>query len=51
MHAAPRGQVLQYVTVPVVQDISTHAYNPVVAFACLHILSAAGGSDKSILVR
>ncbi|AOY98969.1 hypothetical protein BKK81_06625 [Cupriavidus sp. USMAHM13] len=41
----------EYVTVPVVQDISTHAYNPVVAFACLHILSAAGGSDKSILVQ
>ncbi len=41
----------EYVTVPVVQDISTHAYNAVVAFACLHILSATGGSGKYIVVQ
>jgi hypothetical protein len=36
----------EYVILPVVQDISTHAYNPVVGFACVHILLAVGSSGK-----
>jgi len=38
----------EYVTVPVVGDISTHSFVPIVAFACLHIDLADGGSGKYI---
>ncbi len=41
----------EYVTVPVVEDIDTHAHNPVVGLACMRIISAAGGSDKSIIAH
>ncbi|MEY3474444.1 MAG: hypothetical protein RL087_902, partial [Pseudomonadota bacterium] len=40
-----------YVMVPMVEQVSTHVYAPILGFACLHILSAAGGSDKSIVVQ
>ncbi|MDR6605926.1 TadG family pilus assembly protein [Pseudomonas synxantha] len=38
----------EYVTVPVVVDISTHSFVPIVGFACLHIDLADGGSGKYI---
>lgn len=41
----------EYVMVAVVDDISTHAEVPVVAFACLRILSAYGGNEKRITVQ
>ncbi|TKC86916.1 hypothetical protein FAZ69_20035 [Trinickia terrae] len=41
----------EYVTVPVVSSLATGAYQPVVAFACLKIDSATGGSNKYIVVE
>lgn len=41
----------EYVTVPVVKNIDTHAQNPIVAFACIHIDLAVGGSQKYIQVE
>ncbi len=41
----------EYVMVPVVEDIDTHAHNTVVGLACMRIISAAGGSDKSIVAH
>ena len=41
----------EYVTVPIVQDISTHSYNSIVAYACMRILSATGGSEKYITMQ
>ncbi|MGO4366633.1 TadG family pilus assembly protein [Pseudomonas sp. PAB10] len=38
----------EYVTIPVVVNISTHSFAPIVAFACLHIDLADGGSGKYI---
>lgn len=46
--SAAGNKSCEYVTVPIVVDVSTHSSVPIVAFACLHIISAAGGSDKSI---
>ncbi len=40
----------EYVIVPVVADLNK-GDQPVVAFGCMRILSAAGGSDKSIVVQ
>ncbi|TXC79487.1 hypothetical protein FRZ40_34445 [Paraburkholderia azotifigens] len=40
----------EYETVPVVNDVST-GYQQVVAFACLHVLSATNGSTPYILVQ
>ena len=31
--------------------MTKHAFSPVVAFACLRILSASGGSAKYVLVQ
>ena len=41
----------EYVMAPVVARIDTHAYNPVLAFACLHIILAKGASEKYIQVE
>jgi Flp pilus assembly protein TadG len=49
--SAAGNKACEYVMVPVVEDISTHAYTPVVGMACLHILSATGGSGKYILAQ
>ena len=49
--SAAGNKSCEYVTVPVVKDISTHAYNSVVAFACMRILSATGGSEKYITMQ
>jgi hypothetical protein len=37
--------------VAVVRNLSTHAYEPVLAFACMRILNAVGGNDKYITVQ
>lgn len=49
--SAAGNKTCEYVMVPVVNDVSTHAYNSVVGMACLHILSATGGSGKYILAQ
>ncbi|MNS30303.1 hypothetical protein D3C72_623290 [compost metagenome] len=41
----------EYVTIPIVVNVSTHSSVPIVAFACLHIDSAVGGSEKYIQVE
>ena len=41
----------EYVKVAVVNDITTHSNQPVVAFACLHVILAKGGSSKYIEVQ
>lgn len=38
----------EYVMAPVVAKVDTHAYNPVLAFACLHVILAKGASEKYI---
>ncbi|MFJ2364588.1 pilus assembly protein TadG-related protein [Pseudomonas sp. NPDC087697] len=46
--SAAGDKTCEYVTVPIVGNITTHAAVPVVAFACLHIDLADGGSGKFI---
>ncbi|WP_337442034.1 pilus assembly protein TadG-related protein [Cupriavidus necator] len=48
--SAAGNKSCEYVIVPVVDNIDTHAKVPVVAFACLHILSASK-KDKAITVQ
>ena len=38
----------EYVNVPIVQDVSTHSHTPIVAYTCIRIVSATGGSEKYI---
>lgn len=45
------NKTCEYVRVPVVETIDTHSRQPVLAFACVRILSAAGGSGKYILFQ
>lgn len=49
--SAEGNKACEYVTVPVVINVDAHAPVPVVAFACLHIDRAVGGSDKYIQVE
>ena len=46
--SASGNKSCEYVLVPVVDNISTHAWNPIKAFACIHIDLAVGGSGKYI---
>ncbi|OLL32207.1 hypothetical protein BTH42_07065 [Burkholderia sp. SRS-W-2-2016] len=48
--AAGNGQCA-WETVAVVSDLSTGSFQPVVAFACIHILSASNGSKPYVLVQ
>lgn len=48
--AAGNGQC-EWVTAPVVNTLSTNGFQPVVAFACLHILNAKNGSFPYVLVQ
>jgi hypothetical protein len=41
----------EYVTIPVVSEVTLHERTPIVAFACVHILLAKGGSDKYIQLQ
>lgn len=41
----------EYVTIPVVTNLDTHEYSPIVAFACIHIDLAVGGSGKYVQVE
>lgn len=43
----------EFVTVPVIEtdDVDTHSRTPVVAFACVRILRADGGSEKYVEVQ
>lgn len=41
----------EYVNVPIVQDVSTHAHVPVIAYTCMRIVSAVGGSQKYITMQ
>ncbi|MBN3751754.1 hypothetical protein G3N95_02300 [Paraburkholderia sp. Tr-20389] len=41
----------EYETVPVVSSLGTSSYQPVVAFACVHILSATKGSKPYVLLQ
>ena len=41
----------EYAQVPVVDMLSTHSHQPVLAFACVRIILAATGSDKYILFQ
>lgn len=49
--SAAGNKSCEYVTVPVVKDINSHAHNSVIAFACMRILSASGGSEKYITMQ
>lgn len=46
--SAAGNKTCEYVMIPVVNDVMTHADVQVIAFACVHILSATGGSGKYI---
>ncbi|MCU1752104.1 TadE/TadG family type IV pilus assembly protein [Pseudomonas sp. 6D_7.1_Bac1] len=46
--SAAGDKTCEYVTIPIVGNITTHAAVPIVAFACLHIDLANGGSGKYI---
>lgn len=41
----------QYVFIPVVQSINSHAFNTIIAFSCVQILNAVGGSSKYAVVQ
>jgi Flp pilus assembly protein TadG len=41
----------QYVFIPVVQTINSHAFNTIIAFSCVQILNAVGGSSKYAVVQ
>jgi len=41
----------EYANVPIVQDVSTHSYTPIVAYTCIRIVSAIGGSEKYITMQ
>lgn len=43
----------EFVSVPVIEtnDVDTHSRTPVVAFACVRVLRAAGGSEKYVEVQ
>jgi hypothetical protein len=49
--SATGNKKCQYVFIPVVQFLNAHAFNPVIAFACVQILSAVGGSGKYAVVQ
>ena len=49
--SAAGNRSCEYVTLPVVNVVNTHAQNPIVAFACVHILSADKGSNPYIEVE
>lgn len=49
--SAAGDRTCEYVMVAVVNDLSTHALQPVLAFACMRILNAVGGNDKYITVQ
>lgn len=51
--SAAGDKTCEYVSIPVIEtnDVTVHAKIKVVAFACLHILDAVGGSQKYILVQ
>jgi hypothetical protein len=40
-----------YVLAPIVADITKHAQNPIIGFACLNIIKADGGSTKATTAR
>lgn len=47
--AALANQTCRYVTVAVFNNTTTTGYNTITGFACIEILSASGGSSKSIV--
>ena len=44
-------QTCRYVTVPIFNNTTTTGYNKITGFACMEILSASGGSNKTITAR
>jgi hypothetical protein len=46
--SASGNKSCEYVVISVVDNIATHAHNPIAAFACIHIDLAVGGSKKYI---
>ena len=41
----------EYANVPIVQEVSTHSFTPIVAYTCIRIVSAIGGSEKYITMQ
>ena len=46
--SAAGTKACEYVLVPIVQDLTTSSYERILAFACVHIDGASGGSAKYI---
>ncbi|AIO40659.1 tad-like Flp pilus-assembly family protein [Burkholderia cenocepacia] len=46
--SAAGNKTCEYVLVPIVQDLTTTSYERILAFACVHIDGASGGSSKYI---
>ncbi|WP_175810910.1 pilus assembly protein TadG-related protein [Burkholderia cepacia] len=46
--SAAGNKACEYVLVPIVQDLTTTSYERILAFACVHIDQAVGGSGKYI---
>lgn len=46
--SAAGNKACEYVMVPIVQDLTTKSYERILAFACVHIDQAVGGSGKYI---
>lgn len=49
--SAAGNKVCEYVSVPIVQDVSTHSYTPIIAYTCMRIVNAVGGSQKYIVMQ
>ncbi len=49
--SAAGNKKCEYAMVPIIQDVSTHSHQPVVAFACVHVLDGIGGSGKYVLFQ
>lgn len=49
--SATGNQKCQYAFIPVVQSLNSHAFNQILAFSCVQILSAVGGSSKYAIVQ
>ena len=49
--SAAGNKQCEYVNVPIVQDVSTHSHMPIVAYTCMRIVNAVGGSQKYITMQ
>ena len=49
--SAVENKQCEYVNVPIPQYVSTHSHMPIVAYTCVRIVDAVGGSQKYIFMQ